>query len=112
MGNCRIFRKIWNLEYDNLHNACHNKFRDCSDLGHYLCRYWQMVSGNFMPKKDESKYLIYLNDNTNNIKELKSRKYKYVCVNDAYIDVDFNKAKKEINEVLQELLPEKSQFEL
>lgn len=106
------FRTIWKEEYENLDFACHNKFRKSTDLGHYLCRYWQMVSGNFVPKKDESKYLIFLDDNTNNIKELKSRKYKYVCINDAYVDIDFEKAKKEINNTLQELLPEKSQFEL
>jgi len=106
------FRKIWNLEYDNLHNACHNKFRDCSDLGHYLCRYWQMVEGNFTPKKDESKYLCYLNDNRETIKELQSNKYKMVCINDVYVDIDFEKAKKEINAVLQKILPDKCQYEL
>ena len=106
------FRLIWEKEPENLEFSCYNQFRKSTDLGHYLCRYWQMVSGNFVPKKDESKYLIFLNDNTNNIKELRSGKYKYVCINDAYIDVDFERAKKEINAVLQELLPEKSQFEL
>ena len=43
---------------------------------------------------------------------LKSGKYKYVCINDALIDIDFEKAKKEVNSVLEELLPEKSKFEL
>jgi len=105
------FRTIWDKEGENLDFACYNKFRNSTDLGHYLCRYWQMVSGNFVPKKDESKYLTYLDDNTAAIKALKSGKYKYVCVNDAYVDIDFDKAKKEINDTLQELLPEKSQFE-
>ena len=106
------FRTVWKEEKESLENACRNKFRDSSDLGHYLCRYWQMVSGNFEPKKDEGKYLIYSNNNTNAIKELKSGKYKYICINDAYMDIDFEKSKKEINSVLQELLPEKSEFEL
>lgn len=106
------FREIWDKEGENLDNACRNKFRASSDLGHYLCRYWQMVSGNFEPKKDESKYIVFLDDNTENIKHLKSGKYKYVCINDAYMDIDFEKAKNEINATLQELLPEKSEFEL
>ena len=106
------FRKIWELEHDNLHNACYNKFRDCSDLGHYLCRYWQMVEGNFTPKKDESRYLCYLNDNTETIKALRSNKYKMVCINDVYVDIDFEKSKTEINNALHEILPDKSQFEL
>ena len=106
------FEEIWEKENENLQHACTNKFRASSDLGHYLCRYWQMVSGNFEPKKDEGKYLVYLNDNKENIKELKSGKYKYVCINDAFMDIDFEKAKEDINNALQELLPEKSEFEL
>ena len=106
------FRKIWDLEGDALDASCYNKFRESTDLGHYLCRYWQMVEGNFVPKKDESKYLTYLDDNTKNISEINSNKYKYVCINDAYTHIDFEKAKKEINEALDNLLPEKSNFEL
>ena len=106
------FRIVWKEEEENLKVACKNKFRASSDLGHYLFRYWQMVSGNFEPKADESKYLIFRDDNTENIEELKSGKYKYVCINDAYINIDFEKAKNEINSTLQELLPEKSSFEL
>ena len=106
------FRTVWDIENESLKIACTNKFRASSDLGHYLCRYWQMVSGNFEPKKDESKYLVYLADNTQNIKELKSGKYKYVCINDAYLDINFEKSKKEINDTLDELLPEKSKYEL
>ena len=106
------FRTVWEEEKESLENACKNKFRASSDLGHYLCRYWQMVSGNFEPKKDEGKYLIYKDDNTETIKQLRSGKYKYVCINDAYMNIDFEKSKNEINSVLQELLPEKSEFEL
>ena len=70
-----------------------------------------MLSGNFVPKKKESRYLKYLNDNSYNIKELKSGKYKFVCINDVIMDIDFDKSKKEINDTLQELLPNKSQYE-
>ncbi len=108
----QTFRKIWDEEYEALDMSCHNKFRNSTDLGHYLCRYWQMVEGNFVPKKDESKYLVYLDDNKQNIEELRSNKYKYVCINDAYMHVDFEKSKKEINSVLEELLKDKSAFEL
>lgn len=105
------YKTIWKEEGEILKKACKNRFRSYSDLGHYLCRYWQMVSGNFEPKKDESKYLIFRDDNAENIRELKSGKYKYVCINDAYMNIDFERAKKEINATLNELLPEKSKFE-
>lgn len=108
----QTFRKVWDEEYEALDMACHNKFRNSTDLGHYLCRYWQMLEGNFVPKKNESKYLVYLDDNKQNIEELRSNKFKYVCINDAYMHVDFEKSKKEINSVLEELLKDKSAFEL
>ena len=64
------FRIIWEKEYKNLDNACKNRFRMATDFGHYLCRYWQMLSGNFEPRKYESKYMTLLDDNTENISNL------------------------------------------
>ncbi len=106
------FRTVWKEEEYALNKACYNKFRTFSDLGHFLCRYWQMVSGNFMPKKNEGKYLYYKNDNKDIIKELKSGKYKYVCINDVLTNIDFEKARDEINEALNELFPKKSSYEI
>ena len=106
------FKTIWEKEPKLLDEVCHNKFRTSSDLGHFLCRYWQMVSGNFEPRKNESKYIYYKNDNKENIKELTSGKYKFICINDVLTDLDFEKSRDEINAVLQELFPKKSSFEL
>ena len=106
------FNTIWNKEEEYLEKACRNRFRNSGDLGHLLCEYWQMLSGNFEPKENDSKYLCYKEDNTENIRELKSGKYKYVCINDVLTDIDFEKSRDEINAVLQELFPKKSSFEL
>lgn len=108
----QTFRTVWNEEGAALDKACYNKFRTFSDLGHFLCRYWQLVSGNFVPQKYEGKYLYYKDDNTENFKELKSGKYKYVCLNDVLVDIDFEKSINEMNGVLEELFPKKSSFEL
>ena len=106
------FRTVWNEEGELLNKACYNKFRESSDLGHYLFRYWQLLTGNFEPRVDEGKYLYMQDDNSKTILELKSGNYKYVCINDNLPDIDFEKAKNEINKVLFELLPEKSSFEI
>ena len=106
------FRTVWEKEGKLLDEACHNKFRTSTDLGHFLCRYWQLVSGNFAPKKSEVYYMYYLNDNSKNIKKLKSGKYKFACINDVMVDIDFEKSKLEINKALDELLPEKSSYEI
>ena len=106
------FETVWEKEGELLNKVCKNKFRNSSDLGHYLCRYWQMVSGNFVPKKNESECIRYEENNLENIKKLKSGKYKFICISDDLLNIDFQKSKNEINKVLQELLPEKSSFEI
>lgn len=107
----QTFQTVWNKEKEALDFACHNKFRASTDLGHMLCRYWQLVEGKFIPKKDQSKYFIYLDDNQETIDAILNRKYQIICINDAYTHINFEKAKKEINEALETILPEKSQFE-
>ncbi|MDD3303381.1 MAG: stealth family protein [Clostridia bacterium] len=107
----KTFLEVWEKEGENLDLACHNKFRQSTDLGHYLCRYWQMVSGKFIPKKDETKYFVYNNNNDDLISALKTHKYKMICINDAYVNIDFHKVKNEINQVFAEILPDKSEFE-
>ncbi len=105
------FRTVWDQENQALDEACHNKFRSANDLGHLLCRYWQFMEGKFMPKKDSSKYFIYLDDNHEAVDAILKQKYQLICINDAYTHIDFEKAKREINNALNQILPEKSSFE-
>lgn len=106
------FKEIWSKEETALDKACYNKFRKASDISHNLCRYWQLASGNFIPKRNETKYYTYLDDNTITTKEITQRKYKIVCINDVYMDIDFERAKQEINQALNNILPYKCSFEL
>ncbi len=106
------FEKIWDKRKTDLETACLNKFRNSSDLGHYLCRYWQMLEGNFVPKIDESKYFVYNNNNTDLINAIENQKYKTICINDAYTNIDFDKAISEVNQSLDKILPNKCSFEL
>ena len=45
------------------------------------------------------------------ISAIKNKKYKIICINDADVNIDFEKAKKEINSALNEILKTKSSFE-
>lgn len=106
------FNTVWEKEGNALDTACKNKFRCSTDLGHLLCRYWQLMEGKFIPKKDESKFLSYLDNNDATIDAILNHKYKIICINDAYMHIDFEKATNEINTALNTILPEKSTFEL
>jgi len=107
----QTLKKIWEKEPTALDNACKNKFRSSSDLGIVLTRYWQFMEGKFVPKKNDSKYFIYLNNNDTTVKAILEQKYQLICINDAYDNIDFERAKMEINESLNKIFPDKSSFE-
>lgn len=107
-----FFELAWDKEYSRLDEACHNKFRADNDLGTAICRYWQLLSGNFVPSKTIGKYFTMSNDNTKLINVIKREKYKIICINDADTSICFEKAKNEINETFDKILNEKSKFEL
>ena len=106
------FKEIWSKEEKKLDEACHNKFRANTDIGNPICRYWQLLSGNFVPTSKLGKYYEIDNNNDMIIKAIRTQKYKLICINDANIDVDFEKAKKEINNAFKTIYKEKSSFEI
>lgn len=106
------FNIVWKKEYYNLDKACHNRFRADNDIGYQLCRYWQILSGNFSPSKKLGKYFVMSNNNSKLISCIKKRKYKIICINDAHLNVDFEKAQAEVNNALDTIFPNKSTFEV
>lgn len=105
------FKIVWNKEYFKIDEACNNKFRADNDLGTTLCRYWQLLSGNFKPSKIIGKYFSLSTNNSKIIKAIRQKKYKIICINDADTSINFEKSKKEINEAFNSILYKKSQFE-
>ena len=62
--------------------------------------------------KSIGKYFIAKDDNKQLIRTIKRKKYKVICINDAYKLNDFEKSKNEINLALNYILPNKSKFEI
>jgi len=107
----QTLKTIWDKEEEALDLACQNKFRASTDLGIVLCRYWQFMEGNFIPKENDSHYFRILDDNSETTDAIINQKYQVICINDVYDNIDFEKAKNEINEALNFILPKKSSFE-
>ena len=106
------YKKLWQLEEENCLNTSKNKFRTKDDITSYTIKLMQMLDGNFYPRKHNfGKYFIISNNNSKIISAVKKQKYKMVCINDQDDKVDFEKAKKEINQSLESIFPEKSSFE-
>lgn len=106
------FYEVWEKEQSKLDNAGYNKFRADSDIGQAICRYWQILSGNFVPTSTIGKYFIMGDNNADLINSIKKRKYKIICINDSDLTIDFEKAKNEINNAFESIFKEKSSFEI
>ena len=111
------FEKVYELEKDEFENTSSHKFRDKTDITQYLVRYYQLLSGDFSPRKSSfGKCFDITDDNKNTIvnhilNHILNHKYKTICINDSNTNFDFEKAKQDINNAFEKILPEKSSFE-
>ena len=109
------FDQIWNLEPCILTHTLKSKFRKPGTVNPYLFRYWQLVSGNFMPHNPTyySKYFEIVDENIDEIVDvIINQKKKIIVLNDSSNIKDFNKCKNKLKSAFEIILPIKSQFEI
>lgn len=108
-----VLQKIWELEEKDMNKASMGHFRSFSDINHYLIRYWQLCEGNFYPRRTEGKMCIVNKDNYREYAEgIRAQKWQMVSLNEDCTEEEFVLIKKEINEALAALFPQKSSFEI
>lgn len=110
---CATYRTLWEKEEKLLDATCSHPFRDVKDVSQYLLREWQKLSGNFVPANVAKLCRYYDVDDKNHalIDTICRQKAKMVCINDSNFRFDFEKAKSQINQALDRILPEKCMFE-
>jgi len=108
--------ELWEKEGEKLHQTSLNRFRNMMDFTQWLFKGWQLAKGNFYPRsvKIGRNYLVnsesVLSDVTDYIKKQKG---KMICINDSEMsEKDFVKAKNAIIKSFDEILPDKSRFEI
>ena len=111
------YTEVWDKEEELLDTACSHKFREVTDVNHWVFNYWQIASGRFFPRSPKCGYFDYMTDDEERNKavanRIKSGKSKFVCINDEVTNpVMFDAAKKILIHTLNDILPEKSSFEL
>ncbi len=109
----RTYEAVWQKEYSLLDNTCSHRFRSPDDVSPYLLREWQKLSGDFVPVNIHKKFAYFnvSNDNRALLRAIQSRKAAMLCINDANGKIDFESAKKQINEAFEKRLPLPSSFE-
>lgn len=107
------FAEVWNKEEAYLDHACTHKFRHYKDVNQWLMQYWQLVKGDFSAfnaAKYSKMYEIGTNDEEI-CRELKEHKYPVVCLNDSDGNIDFDREKTLMIELMEELYPHRSSYE-
>ena len=107
------YKVLWDKEFDILNNTSMSKFRNNNiDVNQWLIRYWQLCSGDFVPRS--IKFCAKFQYTENNEKLYNSiihQKYKVICLNDIVGKYDFEKEKIRTIEAFEKILPEKCSFE-
>ena len=107
-----MFETIWAAEPELLANTGRSRFRALTDVNHWLMKNWRACTGEFVPRSTGWGKKFELGFDLDAYDQLKSGKWKCICVNDSKPDLDFETEKKKLHEALETLCPQKSSFEI
>lgn len=105
------FNEVWDLEPQILEETCKHRFRNNSNVNHFLIRYYQLVTGRFETSKGIGRYMALTDNNDGIFDTIRSSKHKVICINDADPKLNFNDTQKRLIETFEIVYPEKSSFE-
>lgn len=110
---CRsTFETLWEKEPRLLERTSSHKFRDREDVNQWLALWWQAASGEFEPRRINSRTYGVTDGNISEIcEDIKTQKYEMICLNDPEGDVNFEALAPRLRDAFEAILPEKSSFE-
>ncbi|SEA83582.1 Stealth protein CR2, conserved region 2 [Oribacterium sp. KHPX15] len=104
--------RLWELEPDALDAGSRNKFRGASDVTQYLIRYWQICTGDFVPRRTQGKVFFPTIDTYKDVVDaINNKAYQMISFNENCTPDEFEIMKRDINASLEKLFPERSSFE-
>ena len=110
------FKELWDEEYELLDRTCSHRFRDMEDVNPWLIEFWQMAKGEFYPRKAKEVQYFSLSpdvdDNDAIYKAVSESKYKLICINDGYVNENYDSVKGKLCSVMDKKFAQKSQFEI
>ena len=109
--------KLWDAEYEVLHETSRHRFRDFRDVNQYIFRYWQLATGQFVQinKARRGKYRWLTPDEYQAVcGEIADRTWPMMCLNDvtdAITQEQFEEMKEAVRHAFSQILPDRSGFE-
>lgn len=108
------FDEVWEAEREELEKTSRHRFRSSADYSPELFRTWQICKGNFEPYntyKDTKMFPLMVKPKQA-IKAIRNQEYTLVCLNDNKRIKNYDRLMEEIRKAFENILPEKSSFEL
>lgn len=107
------YETLWEKEEELLIQTCSHSFRSRDDVNQYLLREWQKLNGEFVPTNilHQFRYFDVDNENRALIQCIRKQSAAGICINDSNHRIDFERVKKELNQAIEQVLPQKSAFE-
>ena len=78
------YELIWQKEGDVLDKTCMDKYRTKNNVNQWLPKYWQLVTGNFVPRSTRFGGVFHLKSEVNAelLRGIEQERYGVVCIND------------------------------
>lgn len=106
------FEAVWAAEETALDATCRHRLRSIEDVNHWLCRYWQFVTGRFVPTgTDRGQFFSIGRDNPAIAAAITGQQVPMICLNDDDPHLHFEQEKQTLQQLFEQLLPERSAFE-
>ncbi len=107
----QTWRTLWEKEHELLTETTSHRFRDTRDVAQFLFKMWQLCEGNFTPRYDRCLSVNLALPHTE-LEKIISPKNPIICLNDRNEIENFEATRDLVKELLDNILPEKSSFEL
>lgn len=105
------FETIWDMEPELLKQTCSHRFRNNTDINHFIIREYQLLSWQFhVHDMYRFGHAYQAQDLDQAVDAITQKKYKVICINDGEIE-DFLSIKEKINQAFATVLPNKSSYE-
>lgn len=109
----QTFEEVWAAEPELLGNTCRNRFRNAGDVNQWVCLWWQVASGNFVPCVVDNMVDSVTAENLEAMCGIiEEQTHDFICINDPDGDVDFEALSVRLKKAFETILPEKSSFEI
>lgn len=108
----QTFEAVWSQEPELLRRTCSHKFRAPSDVNQWVCLWWQVASGQFVPGLTDNLVSSVTEDTVDALcRCIEDQSHAMICVNDPEEDVDFEALSRKLRLAFQRILPQRSQYE-